>query len=196
MEENIYYLSSLFSMLHAIKPISIELETALAEEFRYKKLDKGELVLKEGEICRNLWFLAGGMMRSFHTIGDKEFTSRIMFPGHIVISAGSFFTQTNATETIETLSETEVLVLSHARLNAIYERYPEFNYHTRIITEQYFYKQEQRLYMLRKPDAITRYEYFLDHYADYLQLVPQKYLASFLGITRETLSRMRSKVRK
>ena len=106
--------------------------------------------MREKEICNDLWFLAEGLLRSYHYIGEKEITSRIMFTNHIVISAGSFFTQTPATETIEALENTVLLTINFERLTKIYEEFPEFNFHGRIITEHYFYKQEQRLYMLRQ----------------------------------------------
>jgi len=80
-------------------------------------------------------------------------------------------------------------------LQYIYNTFPEFNLHARVITEQYFYKQEQRLYMMRKHDASLKYNYFLEHYADFQKQIPQKYIASFLGIAPETLSRIRNKLR-
>src|SRR5205085_7225213 len=118
-----------------------------------QKIKKGDVILREGDVCKRLWVLADGLLRSYHTIGNKEVTSRIMFKNHIVISPSSFFTQTPATESIEALENSTVLIILFSDLQEIYAKFPVFNYHTRIITEQYFYKQEQRLYMLRKPDA-------------------------------------------
>lgn len=183
-------------MLGEIKPLSLELESALLKSFRQQEVKKGAMLLHEGNACKELWFLAKGLLRSYHNIGDKEITSRIMFTGHIVISPGSFFTQTPATESIEALADCTLATLSFSYLQNIYEKYPEFNLHTRIITEQYFAKQEQRLYLLRKHDASAKYQYFLEHYAAFLQEIPQKYIASFLNIAPETLSRTRSKLGK
>ena len=58
----------------------------------------------------------------------------------------------------------------------------------------YFYNQEQRLYMLRQQDAMAKYNYFIDHYENIMQHIPQKYIASYLHITPETLSRTRKKL--
>ena len=191
--------SSLFSLsqlLNEIKPLSTELEVALLKNFQEREIKKGTILLHEGDICKQLWFLENGLLRSYHDIGDKEATSRIMFTGHIVISAGSFFTQTPALESIEALTDCTLATLSFLSLQEIYKKFPEFNYHTRLITEQYFYKQELRLYMLRKHDAVAKYSYFLENYSTYLKDIPQKYIASFLSIAPETLSRTRSKLRK
>ena len=196
MQNNQTLLGSLVLLLNGIQPISKELQSALIGSFKTEEVKKGKILLHEKDICKNLWFLCDGLLRSYHNIGDKEITSRIMYTGHIVISPGSFFTQTPATESIETLADCVLAKLSFNNLQDIYKKFPEFNYHTRLITEQYFYKQEQRLYMLRKHDASAKYNFFLENYADYLKDIPQKYIASFLNIAPETLSRTRSKLRK
>ena len=196
MQNNTVLLSSLIHMLNDIKPISKKLKLLFTERFKIEEVKKGKILLHEKDICKNLWFLCNGLLRSYHNIGDKEVTSRIMYTGHIVISPGSFFTQTPATESIETLADCVVAKLSFNDLQDIYKKFPEFNYHTRLITEQYFYKQEQRLYMLRKHDASAKYNFFLENYADYLKDIPQKYIASFINVAPETLSRTRSKLGK
>ena len=196
MHQNNSLLASLIQVLNEIQPISKELAFTLLDYFKIEDVKKGKILLHEKDICKNLWFLCDGLLRSYHNIGDKEITSRIMYTGHIVISPGSFFTQTPATESIETLADCTLAKLSFTDLQGIYQKFPAFNYHTRLITEQYFYKQEQRLYMLRKHDASAKYNFFLENYADYLKDIPQKYIASFLNIAPETLSRTRSKLRK
>ena len=196
MHQNNSLLASLIQVLNEIQPISKELEFTLLDYFKIEDVKKGKILLHEKDICKNLWFLCDGLLRSYHNIGDKEITSRIMYTGHIVISPGSFFTQTPATESIETLADCTLAKLSFTDLQGIYQKFPAFNYHTRLITEQYFYKQEQRLYMLRKHDASAKYNFFLENYADYLKDIPQTYIASFLNIAPETLSRTRSKLRK
>ena len=187
-------LSPLLQLLEQIKPISVPLRLELVNAFDDKEIKKGTILLREGDICTKLWFLANGLLRSYHNIGNKEIISRIMFKDHIVISPGSFFTQTPSTESVEALSDSTVVILTFARLQEIYKKFTEFNYHTRIITEQYFYKQEQRLYMLRKPDATAKYTFFLENYESYSNNIPQKFIASFLNIAPETLSRTRRKL--
>jgi CRP/FNR family transcriptional regulator, anaerobic regulatory protein len=196
MKEKRDMLAPLIQMISEIKPIPKALEEALIDGFEINKKEKNEILLKEGNICKNLWFLVDGLLRSYHNIGDKEVTSRIMFTNHIVIAPGSFFTQTPATESIQALADCEVAAMSFTTLQNIYTSFPEFNLHTRIITEQYFYKTEQRLYMLRKHDAGAKYNYFLENYETYLKNIPQKYIASFLNIAPETLSRVRNKLGK
>jgi len=186
-------LSPLLKILNEIEPISLELKDALIKSFKIQKTSKKTVLLNEGDVCDKLWFLADGLLRSYHEIDDKEITSRIMFTNHIVISPGSFFKQKPAIESIEALADSVVAIISFENLQIIYKKFPHFNYHTRIIIEDYFYKQEQRLYMLRKKDALAKYKYFQENYSSYTDVIPQKYIASFLNIARETFVRMRKK---
>lgn len=172
MKEKAESLAPLIQLLKEIKPISNALQEVLINGFEIHKKEKNEILLTEGNICKSLWFLVNGLLRSYHNIGEKEVTSSIMFTNHIVIAPGSFFTQTPATESIEALAECEVATISFITLQKIYEFFPEFNLHTRIITEQYFYKTEQRLYMLRKHDVTDKYIYFLENYEMYLKNIP------------------------
>ena len=72
MQPNPLLLSPLFKMLNDIKPISSALETALIKSFKLKQIKKGAMMLKEGNVCENLWFLADGLLRSFHTMANKQ----------------------------------------------------------------------------------------------------------------------------
>jgi len=192
MEEKETLLYPLIALLDQIRSLSTELRSVLIYGFKIEQVKKGTILLYEDKVCNQLWFLANGLLRAYHSIAEKEITSRIMFTGHIVVSPGSFFMQTPAIESIETLTDCTVASLSFQALQIIYQQYPEFNYHTRKITEGYFFEQEQRLYMLRKPDVVNRYTYFIDHYAEWLNHIPQRHIASFLGMTRETFNRVRN----
>jgi len=133
MLETSELLQPLLHLLNQIKPIGSDLENMLLKSFEPSYIRKGKILLYEGDVCRNLWFLADGVLRSFHNIGSKEVTSRIMFTNHVVIAPGSFFKQTPATESIEALINCTVVTLSNAKLQEIYKNFSEFNYHTRII---------------------------------------------------------------
>lgn len=181
-------------MLREISPLDKALENALIRNFKEEQYVKERHLLREGHICSKLWFLTDGILRAYHTMRNKQITSRMVFANHIAIAPGSFFTQSPSVESIQALTDCTVLAIERKDLQEIYKSFPEFNYHTRIITEQYFYMQEQRLYMLRKHSGIDKYEYFLDNYAEIQQDIPQKYIASFLNIAPETLSRIRKKI--
>lgn len=193
MKAPISLIVPVLKMLNALQPMSKALQKTLTDSFFEEIIPKGKLILKEGEVCDHLWYLSKGLLRSYHYLNEKEITSRIMFTGHIVISAGSFFSQTPATESIQAMTGCTLAKISYPDLQKIYNTFPEFNYHTRLITEQYFYKQELRLYMLRQQNIKERYAYFEKNYSAFFKDVPVKYAASFLNISRETFSRLRNK---
>ena len=111
----------------------------------------------------------------------------------IIISVESFFRQTKSIESIQALEETVLYSISYNELQYIYRQFPEFNFIARVLTEKYYTLSEQRLYSIRMQRSHERYQYLLDHFPELIQRVPAKYLASYLGITEETLSRIRSK---
>jgi hypothetical protein len=78
-------------------------------------------------------------------------------------------------------------------LQYLYKNYPAFNYIGRVITEQYLYILEIEVYNLRKQKAEDRYRFIVKHLPDLLQRVPLKYLATYLGMNLETLSRVRAR---
>jgi CRP/FNR family transcriptional regulator, anaerobic regulatory protein len=188
-------LAGLIEMLNEIKPMGNELTAVLINSFEMKEVNKKTVLLHEGKVCTHVWFIVEGLLRSYHTMGDKEITTRIMHTNFIAIAPGSFFTQTPSTESIETIEDCSLGIISFAAMQKLFTAFPTFNYHNRLLTEQYFYKLEQRLYMLRKHDAAAKYDYFLENYATYSKNIPQKYIASFLNIAPETLSRIRNKSR-
>jgi hypothetical protein len=79
-------------------------------------------------------------------------------------------------------------------LQKLYKDFDSFNYTARVLTEQYFSQSEQRLYLLRKQKAEDRYRYFIENHPDLLQRVPLQYIATFIGMNLETLSRIRKKL--
>lgn len=196
IEEKQQLLAPFFEKLDKIQEMDDNLKNDLVRLFKIERKEKEHLLLKEGNICYNLWVVAKGAVRAFHYVDDEEVTSRIITPHHIIISAGSFYTQTPAMENIEVIDTAIVASLPHAQLEKLYVTYPSLNLLVRKITEYYFYMSEKRLYMLRKQKAIEKYKYFLEHYPGLINEVPLKYIASFLGINQETLSRVRKKIQR
>lgn len=196
MTEKAESLKILTHLLESYQPLKPTLRDAILEAFTIKTFAEKCILLSEGNICRDLFFIVDGVVRAFHFIGEEEKTSRLMFDNHIVIAPGSFFKQKPSIESLETMKESRIAIMSFTNLQKIYTQFPEFNYHTRLITEHYFYLQEQRLYMLRQESALEKYRFFVENYSQILRYIPQKYIASFLDIGAETLSRVRKRISK
>ena len=106
----------------------------------------------------------------------------------------AFFLQVKSHESIQAIEDTTVLYIDYPELQDIYHRFPEFNFTGRVLTEKYYTLSEQRLKSLRLQRAHDRYGYLLEDHPELIQRVPSKYIASYLGITLETLSRIRARM--
>lgn len=179
--------------LNAIHPISTGLLDYLQLTLKERTLKKKSYLLKKGAVCSNISFIENGLLRCFYEKDDKEVSTWFMKENDIIISVESFFRQTKSIESIQALEETVLYSISYNELQYIYRQFPEFNFIARVLTEKYYTLSEQRLYSIRMQRSHERYQYLLDHFPELIQRVPAKYLASYLGITEETLSRIRSK---
>jgi len=183
------------SELEAIQPLEAGFKACLFNHFNIIQVEKDAIVLSEGEICKYVWVVLKGVIRAFHYIAETEVTSRIMKPHHIIISVESFYTQTPAFESLQAVQPSVLAYLHYQQLDALYQQFPSFNYTGRRLTEHYLYLTERRLYLLRKQKAMDKYKFFLAEYPGLINEIPLKYIASFLGISQETLSRARNKIR-
>lgn len=172
--------------------MSVELEARI-RQLEVVSRPKGTLLLREGQREDYAWVILKGLIRSYYIKDDEEISSRFNQENQVVISVGSFYNRVPGYEFVETLEDCVLARIHYDELQELYRSFPEFNYHARILTEYYFTLSEQRLYLLRKQKADTRYRYFLEHYPEWLQRVPLRHIATFLGMNLETLSRIRSR---
>jgi len=116
-----------------------------------------------------------------------------MKEGDFIISVESFFKQVPSQQFIQALEDTKVYYISYTELESMYEQFPEFNYVGRKLTEKYYALSEERLYSIRMHRASERYEAIERSAPNLIQRVPSNMISSYLGITKETLSRIRAK---
>lgn len=115
-----------------------------------------------------------------------------MKEGDVIVSVESFFSQTESYESIHALEDCRLHSLSYRDLQEAYQNYPEFNFIGRLLTEKYYRLSEERLYSIRMQRGLEKYKSLIEHHPQLIQRVPSKYLASYLGLTEETLSRIRA----
>jgi CRP-like cAMP-binding protein len=177
--------------LNLIYPVSPDLHEHLLDKLKLVILPKKGFLLKEGRICKNIYFINKGLARCFYIKEDKEVSSWFMKEGDLIISVESYFKQQPSYENIQAIEECELFSLSYEELHVIYHKFPEFNFIARVITEKYYTLSEQRLFSLRMQRASERYAHLMNHFPEIIQRVPSTFIASYLGITLETLSRIK-----
>ena len=183
-----------FEMLNSIHPLSEELKGHLSSVLKTITIKKKDFLLFEGQICKNICYIQKGLIRCFYNMNSEEVCSWFMTERNLIISVESFFSQKPSYESIQALEDCVLFCLNYDELQYIYKTYPELNFIARILTEKYYILSEQRLYSIRKKRAGERYKFLRDNFPELIQRVPSKYLSSYLSVSEETLSRIKSKI--
>jgi len=185
-------MEELLAYLNSIHPLSEEAIQYLSLHLKGIELSKKDYLLKAGRICENVYFIKKGLVRCFYVKDDNEVCSWFMKEGDLIFSVKSFYKQVPSDESIQVLEDLTAYYLSYKELQHIYNTYPELNFIRGVLTEKYYLLSEERTYSIRMQRAYERYHYLMDNHTELIQRVPSKYLASYLGISEETLSRIRA----
>lgn len=177
--------------LNTITRLSPGLVDFIDSKLKTKFYPKKTFIQKAGQISDYIYFIEKGIARCFYRKEDREISNWFMSEGDVIISVKSFYHRTPTQEYIEAIEESTLHYLSYTDLQHIYYNFPEFNLIGRILTERYYVLSEERNYNLRFNSAQERFEILKKNYPEIIKRVPAKYIASYLGITEETLSRIR-----
>lgn len=183
----------LFTVLGAVFPLSPEIIQFISSRLSVCKLKRKDILLEAGEIANHVYFINKGLLRGYYEDGVDKITAWFMKELDVMISVYSFFTRKPGDVVIEALEDCELIYFDYDTLQYIYKHFMEFNINGRILTEKYYVLSEERTMILRMATAADRYQYMLDNYPELIGRVQGIHLASYLGMTEETLSRIRGK---
>jgi CRP-like cAMP-binding protein len=152
-------------------------------------------LLQEGDICKYVSFVEKGMLRTY-TIGEKGNEYILSFPmdGWWTADLYSFFTGEPSLYNIEALENCELLLLTKSSWNMLLEKMPALERYFRIIIQNNLIAMQRRLLGSMSETAQEKYTKLVATFPDCIQRVPQHMIASYLGISRETLSRIRRQI--
>lgn len=164
---------------------------------QHKILKRKDFLLKQGSICKTENFIIKGCLRTY-TIDENGFEHILMFgiEEWWVGDLYSFLTQTPANYFIDALEDTEVFQISKENLDRLYERVPKFEKFFRLILQNAFIAQQNRINQNLSFTAEQRYLNFIKKYPQIEQRISQKQVSAFLGITPVFLSMLRKKISK
>lgn len=180
--------------IHTIYPVPEALKEDLIFSTEIVEVPKRTCLLREGQRADYVWMVLEGLLRAYYLKDGLEICSSFMQEEHLIVSVNSFYNRQPGYEFIETLEDSVVARIHYDQLQQLYKKHLEFNFIVRVLTERYTMLSEERLFLLRKQTAEERYIHLLQHDPALLQRVPLKYIASFLGMNLETLSRIRKKI--
>lgn len=161
---------------------------------RVKQLSADDYFLQHGKICRNIAFIEEGLLRLFYLNDGKEVTNCFCQEGSVATSYSSLITQRESDVAIQAIEPSILITLPYERLQKLYSNDPFWQQVGRLAAENEFVTSEYHNRFLRDLSATERYRQVLENESELLQRVPLNYLATYLQIAPETLSRIRNKI--
>jgi len=184
---------------HISKKITLtkEEEDKLKPFFIPKKYRKRQYMLQQGDVCKYIAFVEKGMLRSYQ-VDDKGNEHVIQFApeGWWIADNYSFLTGNPSNYDIDVLEDAEVLLITHTSMEEMLQTSPMMERYMRILMQNSLISMQSRIACTLSSNAEERYQGFLKEHPQIDQRVPQHMLASFLGMTPETLSRIRKQLLK
>lgn len=184
--------NGLISFIKNTYPVSDLTANLIADNFKPVILSKHQLTLREGSINSDYIFLETGYMRSYVLdIDGNEVTTNIFKPNEMVFEVESYFRRKPSNENIETITRCIVWIGKYEKCQRLFHTLPEFREFGRAILVKGFTELKQRTISMIKEKSERRYENLLLESPDIFRNVPLKFIASYLGITNTSLSRLR-----
>jgi CRP-like cAMP-binding protein len=172
----------------------VELET-IAHKFKSKIVKKKNFLLRQGETCKDLVIVQKGCLRLYYLKDDIEVSVWFAFQHSSAIEIYSFISENPSDYFLQAIEDSEVLYLSKIELKKLYQYQPKMQEMMRKFWEDVILNLINRFTALQKDSAEKRYLDLLQK-PDFLETIPQKYLASFIGVTPTSLSRIRKQIAK
>lgn len=185
------YFKAFFDALDQYNVFDPEIKNSIHSLLEKQHFNKGELILKKGEINENIYFINTGILRGFMNYNEKEITTWLAGSGSFASSISSFFGSKPSKESILVLENSFLVSISKSNIELLFKTHPEtLMIYTKII-ENYYFLANERVFLTKLPTSKDRYEYLVNSNTfDHISDIPNKYLAEYLGIAPETLSRL------
>lgn len=167
----------------------------LTPYFIEKKIRKNEFILREGEVCKFNYFVVSGCLRLFSINAEGiENTRYFAFEGKFGTSFMSLITKEPSIEYIQSLEKSTILCIHHEDFFYLVEHEPAVNKIYRNILESAYITTQKRIYNLQGSDSLERLNWLLEQQPKILTRLSSKVIASYLGISPYTLSRLKAKI--
>ncbi|HOY41919.1 MAG TPA: Crp/Fnr family transcriptional regulator [Chitinophagales bacterium] len=166
---------------------------AIDTKVQRMELPKKHILLKKGKVCNFLYFIEKGLARNFFEEDNKELTNDIILEGEILVSFSSFISRKPSLETIELLEDGVLCAIHYDNLQNLYQQFPIMERTGRMIAEHHYNSLAMKSYRLKFSNSSERYQYLFENKIEIVKRVPIGIIASYLGMSIETLSRIRGK---
>ena len=178
--------------LSTLVPFTTEELNDISSHFKKESVAKNQVLVRQGDVCKSLYFVEKGMGRSYYlNENGKEITQWFFGVGKFMSSVDSFFQQTQSLYHLEVLQDSVLYSISKDDIDQLFAKYHKMEKLGRLVTIEMLTKMVVKLNALQFQTAKERYDYMLTEFPDIAYQVPLGHMASYLGMTQETLSRIR-----
>lgn len=185
---------SLFSYFEGFSNLSSQSKTALNNICSSVKIPKNKDLQAIGHTCRTIYFVKNGLCRVYYFKDGVDITESFAFENTLIARVESLFTGKPSKKGIQTLEDSEFIGIASQALFELYDDFPEVERLFRKIFESAYVDTVNRIESIQFHSAEERYKGLLENSPSILQRVPLKHIASYLGITQVSLSRIRAKI--
>ena len=184
----------LVEIMSQLTPLTEEEERDIENSFPIRTFEEGTFLLKEGQVAKDAYYVIKGCVREYKLSDGEEITTGFLTEEAAVINFDSLSNQTPSKINFVCLEKTTLAILNAEKESELYKRHPRFETFCRNGLEQMFGDKHAQLaeFIALKPEE--RYLKLQQERPDLLNRVPQYYIASYLGIKPETLSRIRKRI--
>lgn len=172
--------------------LSDELKHEIIERIQIKSFKKGQLVHDASKICTESYFIQKGILRTYFFKDGKEVSEYFCSTGEWTNSPRSFMQRKLDIYYIDAIEDTDVFCINVHNLVYLFDHFPEMERYARLSMGTLFGQIIERITSMRFTSAKEKYEHFCTLYHDIYHRIPLGMVASYLGITQETLSRVRA----
>ncbi len=183
----------IFSHFEKYIKLSELLKKELTSRLKPVSFSKGDLILDADRICRESYFVTQGILRTYFIKDGKEISEYFSGKDEWVNSPRSFMQRSTDIYYIDAIEDSETISLHVDDLAFLFDNFPEMERYARLSMGSVFGHLLERITSMRFTQARERYAHFQMNYQDIFHRIPLRMVASYLGITQETLSRIRAK---
>ncbi len=185
--------TSLFDTVSPFVKLSAESRATLLSHMLKQELPKGHVLVPAGSICSSVYYIEKGLTKRFYMKDGKEVIEEFKAENSFACSMNGYITKKADGRQVELLETSIIWSLPYAELEKLYDRYHDIERLGRHLITQELVEMHRRVQDLQFITAQERYQNFADTHPTLLQRVPLGMISSYLGITQETLSRIRAK---
>lgn len=171
--------------------IPLNLATDVMSQMKYQEFPKHHLLHREGTICNHIYLMQQGVARTFFYKEGRDITVHIASEGELITAIDSVISLKKSRYNVELLEDSEVQVIGYRELQLLLNNHPEYEKYMRLILQQLYAEGADRVEEFLFYSAKERYENLIKNKPTLLQRINLGHIASYLGMTQETLSRIR-----